>query len=612
MTAHRFSPQPTPSLSKTSEPSLGHPDTLRTTQCGQIIGKLHRDKCHVWQGVPYAQPPVGALRWRAPQPPLAWSGIYPAFEAGSPCAQRNVYTASNPDTIAIIGNEDCLYLNIWAPPFRADSIPTGDERLPVMVWVHGGSNIRGQGGTYLGGTLAKAHNVIVVTFNYRLGPLGWFRHRALRALTNDVEDHSGNFGTLDIIAALRWVRTNIEAFGGDAEKVTLFGQSAGGWNVCSLLASPLASGLFQRAIVQSGSSISFDPVVSENYVDDNIAGNAQSSGEILLQLLIDDERAKNRSDAKELVMRMSDPHIADYLHKKSLEDFERAYKHIRARTGLSALEFPALFRDGAVLPAEGLEQAFASGTYCNKVPVIIGANKDEYTVLMTLLPDSPFSLHVPESPRVRIADKHQFYRAADYLSRLVNAFTVDELAHRLAYWQPNTVFAYRLEWDYLLPAPYLDNILLGATHGLDVVFVFGRDNLGPEFLHIPLISEKHLRSYQQLSDAMMAYWAQFAATGNPADSTNSMRPHWRPWSVAEGNTYFVLDDITKGGLRMNTSMLTKPHILQELSVDSDIISNDERCQFLRDLYRIAGRFSLFHRPDYENFCDGYCAEKFPL
>jgi para-nitrobenzyl esterase len=182
----------------------------------------------------------------------------------------------------------------------------------------------------------------------------------------------------------------------------------------------------------------------------------------------------------------------------------------------------------------------------------------------------------------------------------------------LARWQPGTVYGYRLEWDYLLPASHIDNILLGATHGLDVVFVFGRDNLGPEFLHIPLISEKHARSYRALSEAIMSYWTQFAAQGDPAGGRYCNLPQWRAWSAAQATSYFVLDDSEKGGLRMASTILRKNEILKELAEDPEITSNDERCLFLRELYRIAGRFSLFTDQDYACFSNGYCAERYPL
>src|SRR5262249_12255836 len=157
--------------------------------------------------------------------------------------------------------------------------PDGDERLPVMFWIHGGANVSGQSSTYGGGMLAKSQRVIVVSANYRLGLLGWLRHRSLRETTKDPDDRSGNFGTLDLIRALEWVRENIAAFGGDPGNVTIFGESAGGGNVYSLLASPRAAGLFHRAIAQSGTPESFGVDEAENLVDDEPPGAEKSSGE---------------------------------------------------------------------------------------------------------------------------------------------------------------------------------------------------------------------------------------------------------------------------------------------------------------------------------------------
>lgn len=203
---------------------------------GKVVGQAKGDS-HLYFGIPYAAPPVGPLRWRAPAPAKAWPGVRQAKKYGAKCPQGGAFGVS--------GKEDCLFINITAPARRTA------EKLPVAVWIHGGSFKSGSG-EYGGETFAR-DGVIFVSMNYRLGPLGGFAHPALRGEAGPGQPHS-NYGLLDQIAALKWVQDNIAAFGGDPAKVTIFGESAGGTSVAYLVASPLTKGLFRGAIVQSGAA----------------------------------------------------------------------------------------------------------------------------------------------------------------------------------------------------------------------------------------------------------------------------------------------------------------------------------------------------------------------
>lgn len=213
-----------------------------TTGAGQVQGEPLADGITAFRGLPYAAPPTGPLRWREPQPVAPWSGVRPAAGFGPACPQKpglSLEGGGDPGALS----EDCLYLNVWAPT----AAPARSR--PVMVWLHGGALIFGAGSLalYDGAALAR-QGVVVVTVNYRLGPLGYFVHPALERVA---PGGTANFGLLDQIAALRWVQQNIAAFGGDPQQVTVFGQSAGAQSVLALMASPLARGLFQRAIAQS-------------------------------------------------------------------------------------------------------------------------------------------------------------------------------------------------------------------------------------------------------------------------------------------------------------------------------------------------------------------------
>jgi len=218
----------------------------------------------VYKGIAFAAPPVGSLRWREPQPVNSWNGVRKADKFASSCMQTGV---SMPGETPAAVSEDCLYLNIWTPNRSADA------RLPVMVWIYGGGFSNGSASMplYWGDRLARK-GALVVTFGYRVGPFGFLAHPEL---TRESAHHtSGNYGLLDQIAALQWVQRNIRAFGGDPERVTIFGQSAGAASVSILMASPLAKGLFQRAIGQSGGL--FEPLqLAPNY----LLANAEREGE---------------------------------------------------------------------------------------------------------------------------------------------------------------------------------------------------------------------------------------------------------------------------------------------------------------------------------------------
>ncbi|HUJ60695.1 MAG TPA: carboxylesterase family protein, partial [Kofleriaceae bacterium] len=224
-------------------PAPKDPLVVETTE-GRITGKIDGNGVRSWLGIPYAAPPVGPLRWREPEPPRP----HPPLAATAyrlPCSQIPLPQAG--DTFStgkkIASSEDCLYLNVWVPPHDPGT------PLPVMVWIHGGQYLRGAASQYDGEQLARLGHVIVVTMDYRLGPLGLLAHSALTA--ESPLHTSGNETLFDHLQALRWLRANLAAFGGDPARITLFGESAGSASTCALLASPLATGLFSRAILES-------------------------------------------------------------------------------------------------------------------------------------------------------------------------------------------------------------------------------------------------------------------------------------------------------------------------------------------------------------------------
>ena len=221
-------------------------DAPRVTTTGGQLEGVGSNGMDVFRGIPFAAPPVGNLRWRAPQPSAPWNAVRSAAAFGAACMQKtglSLEGGGDPGPLS----EDCLYLNVWTPSAKNKSL--NGAKLPVMVWLHGGALIFGAGSLklYDGAALAE-QGAVVVTVNYRLGPLGYFVHPALERAA---PGGPANFGLLDQMAALRWVQRNIDAFGGDPQQVTLFGQSAGAQSVLALMSSPMARGLFQRAVAQS-------------------------------------------------------------------------------------------------------------------------------------------------------------------------------------------------------------------------------------------------------------------------------------------------------------------------------------------------------------------------
>ncbi len=593
------------------EPSMAVAATLRHPPAGAVVGTKGLHGGYVWRGIPYAVPPVGGNRFRAPRPLAAWAGVLEALEFAPPCPQyaSSVERAPGVRVGDLIGSEDCLYLNVYAPEearVAAESAGASPSSrasgLPVMFWIHGGGNTSGSSSFYDGSRLASEEGVIVVTLDYRLGFLGWFRHHALRHDADPVEA-SGNFGTLDLIRGLDWVRENIAAFGGDPDNVTIFGESAGGWNVISLLASPLAAGRFHRAIAQSALTWSDSPSRAENRVDDPEPGDPSSSSEALIRLMLADGLAADRAGAVALFDSMEDTDLARYLRGKSLEEFFGAYRAEgdEADDGYSC---PRIFEDGVVLPAVPLAHAFRPGAGFNRVPVILGTNKDEEKLF--LLYDREYTSRLfGVIPRMR--DRARYLRDAQTITRIWRMMAVDEVATDLAREMPGKVFAYRFDWD---EEPSLFGIdlaeLIGAAHGFEIPFVFGHWNLGPDSHR--LFDAANLEGREVLSAAMRAYWAEFARTGEPGRGTRGRLPEWLPWMV-EAERFVVLDTEAGGGLRMASGSESAREIARSILSDPGYSNRRERCRALAAIHDWAPL--SFSAQDYAEMGEGHCHD-FPL
>ena len=565
----------------------------RATAEGEIVGyAAPKHEAHVWKGIPFAAPPTGDLRWRAPEPAARFEGVRERLTGGSPCVQLDLRDAG-----AVKGDEDCLFLDVYAPKFAADAVPTGSARLPVMVWIHGGGNSIGDASVYDGSRLASEHGVIVVSIQYRLGVLGWFAHPALRASAHGAEDASGNFGTLDSIRALEWVRENAAAFGGNPDNVTIFGESAGGINVFALLLSPRAEGLFQRAISQSGILVSFTMAEAQNYTDAESPGAPGSSGEVLLKLLELDGRADDRASAKGVLESMKPEEIESLLRGKTPEGLLAAF----GSTMMGGMYFsPNILRDGHVVVDLDPTKALGSKATHNAVPTIAGTNREE-TKLFSLF-GSPYVRRVFGLP-MGVKDQAAHDLGGEYGGLLWKAQGADGPLEAMRSSGRNGVYGYRFDWDEEGSFLWINVAnLLGASHAIEIPFVFGFTDLG----RFTDTVYEDVESAEALSLSMRSYWTQFAIAGAPGRGRDGDLPIWSAWGTsADAPEFMVFDTPRDGGLRMSSDTIDVPGVVAKLRTDARIRDAEHRCEVFRDLMAWSGAFS---EDDYLEFADGMCAE----
>jgi para-nitrobenzyl esterase len=504
------------------------------TRFGAVRGFPDRDDTLVWKAIPFAAPPVGDLRWRAPRDPAPWAGALDRRSFSAGCTQ---FTSMIRGSMA--GSEDCLYLNVWRP--------RGPETgLPVYVWIHGGGNSTGSAAMvpdYHGNRVAARDRMVFVSINYRLGPFGWFTHPALRD-GEPALDASGNYGTLDIIKALGWIQDNIAAFGGDPSRVMITGESAGGFNVLSLLLSPQAHGLFAAALSQSGSAMT-------RGMDEADA----RSGSVLAALLVRAGRARTEAAAREAAARMSAREAAAFLRSRTDRQLLGCYDPGAA----GMIDNPAILRDGAVIPAEGFD-ALAAGSHPNKVPVILGGNKEEVKLFLSFGRTPPW--------------RSDLYQAvARYSSMRWKVSGVDEPARRLSSHpdQP-PVYAYLFSWGApdatgasVLPGTW--GRRLGAFHGLDITFFLGQDTVFGLFQSV-IFTSGNAPGRKALSSAMMDYVAWFARTGDP-NRPGSGLPRWEPWTNVPGAPRYIVFDAAHGSpeISMSAEELTDQGVMDAMDAE---------------------------------------------
>lgn len=467
-----------------------------TAPAGSVQGRSE-GAIHVFKGIPYATPPVGQLRWKAPVPLPAWPGVKDASDFGPACVQpqwssKNIYAQKLGDT-----SEDCLTLNIWAP---ADT-----SNAPVLLWIHGGSFTTGSSKEVLyNGTRLAQRGIIVVSINYRLGVLGYLAHPDLSA--ESPQGVSGNYGLLDQIEALRWVKQNIGAFGGDAANVTIAGESAGATSVMYLMASPPARGLFAKAIAQSAYMIS----TPELKVAKHGAQAAEETGKTL----------------------------ATALYAKTIGELRGKSARDLVTSAAAATFVPFGTVDGKVLPGQ-LVDVFDKGQQA-PVPIIAGFNSGEIRSLPFLAARPPASSSKYESLirdlYLDLADSYLKLYPSDNMNESTLAATRDGIygwtAERLVRKQAELdVPSYIYVFDH--STPKTDSAGLHGFHASELPYMFGTiEELPPYWPGIPSTAAE-----RAFSDAMVDYWSSFARSGQPRAEGQT---GWPPF--APDNIYMVLGE----------------------------------------------------------------------
>ena len=550
------------------------------TSSGSIQGYVE-NKVINFDDIPYASPPVGLLRWKAPRELIAKNNII-YQKNGNHCVQEPSSMGGAPGSEIFTGTEDCLYLDIKVPK------QSSPQLLPVMFWIHGGGNTSGLKDIYNFSKMVNRHDVIVVTINYRLGAFGWFTHPAIQDQHEGI-DKTSNFGTLDIIEALKWVKNNIEFFGGDPNNITIFGESAGGHNVLSLIVAPQAKGLFHKAISQSGYTTS----VSKKHAYINHLDNPtfnHTSNEVVKRLIPNSEKISLRELNKELYSLTAKEFFSDYYDK-------------------SNLEVPLLTNDGIVIPEVGLEDALKDSKYIKNIPFMAGSNRDEVKLWIAAAEyfvELDYSLigSILGIPRVKLKNEASFEAFNYYRSEAWKIRGVIEPISSLNIAGNLNTYAYRYDWDdhrRLFIADFKK--LIGASHGTEIPLITGNNDIvgGYGFLIYPSGPSKRF-----LSKNMMLLWSNFAKNGAPGVSTNGIE--WLSYNSLEETNFLILDN--KRNMKIANLYTSYKELVEQLNYDARV-NELERCVILYQMGTFVGNDIFNEIKQFSNFdCDRKDAKKF--
>lgn len=556
--------------------------TAVTTAQGTFYGHYEDNGVMTYQGIRAAQAPVGERRWTAPEPVADSNDNIMAIAPGDMCIQLGDKLNAAPTSLygEMVGSEDCLYLNIWKPAGA-----TSSDNLPVMLWIYGGGNSLGESSTYTGKYLAETYGVVVVNFNYRMGPLGWFSLPDMHNANSTAETQSGNYGTLDQVNALRWVNRHIENFGGDSENVMVFGESAGASATLAMLASPLTEGLFHKAAIQSAAlgwitdhSIWQTRAVAENLVDDSEPGYVSSTSEILVSALLRDGFAESRDAAIDMQATLTPSQLAGYLKGMTPQSLYSLYN-----TKLGAfVDMPTIVQDGTVIPALDVKTTFSTGQY-HQVPVILGTNRDEYKLF--LLSREDYTTEVADTvPLIQNSGDYQL--AGKYYSEAWGITSMYELADAMSQNQDD-VYVYRFDWDEEPNLVVMDMAdVLGAAHGLEIGYTMNNPDLAvTPSLTFALFTNNNKAGRTYLAETMSSYWANLAKTGAPAQGVDSNLPQWASWTTnVNAERLMVFDTLEDQGTRMITGNNTMEDLKARVQAETGFDSESRYCNLYTEIF----------------------------
>jgi len=553
---------------------------------GEVTGKRNNNVI-VYEDIPYAKPPIGNLRWKAPR--AIYSNERIVSKDDNFCVQRPSNLGGVDSDNFFVGTEDCLYLDIFKP-INKDS----QKKFPVMFWIHGGGNTSGLKDLYDFSKMVKKHDVIVVRINYRLGHLGWFTHPAIQNFQFG-DDKSSNFGTLDIIMALKWVNQNINLFGGDKNNITIFGESAGGHNVLSLIASKKASSLFHKAISMSGYTTSISPEEAYKQIE-NSPTSEYTSSKIIGKIANDNETNVNDLEkVRSLLLKISTENLFKYYSDR------KSYQ-----------ELPLLTADDIVIPSIGLKNALSKKEFINNVPTIFGSNRDEVKLWLASADyfvdvDYSFIGSILNIPKVTLTNEESFEAFNYYRSSAWKIRGVDNPLISLSNAGNKNLYAYRFDWDdhrRILVADFKK--LIGAAHATEIPLLTGNMDLVGGYPISSIIYPPSL-SKRFISKNMMRLWTNFAKTGKPGITTNSIK--WMPFTHSENKLNFIVLD-NKKNLTMSNEMKSFEILTEEINIDTRL-SDLEKCVVLFQMFTYVGD-DLYQEniQNYPKKCDRSESEKF--
>ena len=495
------------------------------TDCGTIHGFYSSINSTVigFKGIPYAEPPVGELRWRRPVPKKPWKGVKDCTSDGPRCPQSDYggfFPWYEPGSLPM--SEDCLYLNIWMDPENEN------RKSPVMVWIHGGALTRGSNNSFgYDGTKLAEKGAVVVSLNYRLGIFGFLAHEQLSKESEEENgiNASGNYGFMDQIEALKWVKRNIRHFGGDEDNITLFGESAGAWSISLLNASPLAKGLFHKSICQSGAI--FHTSITDLKKEGPLYKSAEEKGAQFAESLL---KTKSLDDIRKLRS----------LSFSELLKFSNEYDRLHLNHSYHT--------DPYVLPEEDYYNFLDSGN--EDVPLLTGINKDEGTALFYL--EAPGNLE----SLIFYFKKQNF--SGDMISKIIETYDYknDENADRVFFeyqrdiwftspmnsWIEkkaengnNKIFQYYFTYNPSQKNPEWQ--FLGAYHASEIAYLFGTAD------RKDIVYKKEDAFIEEL---IADYWTNFARTGDP---NGFGLPYWEQYNNEEKN-YKIINSKTESGEKL--------------------------------------------------------------